>query len=374
MMNQPRTNLACSAPVLPANAPRVRLTTLANASAFVETSRPVTLIGSRRDCDLVITNSDISQLHCAVINTGGAVIAADLGTRSGTFVDGRRIMSTELHDGSRLRIASEWIGVRVQNGPSANNASPPTRDLFDPPLLRLSGADQQFFVPSAPTVIGRRHTCQIVVDTPDVSLAHALLFELAGRPVVFDLGSRSGTYLNNERVTLARVEAGDSLCIGGVDFQLTSDLNADVEAERRGESLASVQDMPASSTAERPEPENSAELAKREMEQAARVNRLMKMERDLDRREAELAKREAANAEAARRMKQFMEALGEAHQVVGFGDPRNVQDAPVQSRDDASGLANEGAESPPLVKNTPPPSDLPAPQVLDNLFPRIDGQ
>ena len=66
-----------------------------------------------------------------------------------------------------------------------------------------------------PAVIGRRQACQVVLDTPDVSLGHALLLAIEGRLAVFDLGSRSGTYVNSERVTLVWLRPGDHLSIGG---------------------------------------------------------------------------------------------------------------------------------------------------------------
>ena len=213
------TQTTSSVPKLPSDAPSVRLSTRENAS--VETSQPVMLIGNRRDCDLVISNSDASQLHCAVINTGDAILAADLGTRSGTFIDGQRISVGRLYDGCDLRVASEIIEVRMQNPPNANGAA--SCNSLNSPMLRMSSPDQQIVVPQLPAVIGRRHTCQIVVDTPDVSLAHALLLVINGRPAIYDLGSRSGSYVNGERVALAWICNDDSLRIGGVNFRITAE-------------------------------------------------------------------------------------------------------------------------------------------------------
>jgi hypothetical protein len=72
-------------------------------------------------------------------------------------------------------------------------------------------------------VIGRRHSSQVLLDTPDVSLAHTLLFMTEGCPAVFDLGSRSGTFLNGERVMLAWLNNGDRLCIGGEELSVAWD-------------------------------------------------------------------------------------------------------------------------------------------------------
>jgi hypothetical protein len=85
----------------------------------------------------------------------------------------------------------------------------------------LGGTERQYELASLPAVIGKRNVCQVVVDTPDVSLAHALLFTMNGCPVVFDLGSRSGTYVNGDRVTLAWLCDGDRLGIGGDELALS---------------------------------------------------------------------------------------------------------------------------------------------------------
>lgn len=54
-----------------------------------------------------------------------------------------------------------------------------------------------------------------MLDTPDVSLAHALVCLVAGRPAICDLGSRSGTLVNGQRTDLAWLADGDQVEIGG---------------------------------------------------------------------------------------------------------------------------------------------------------------
>ncbi|MFQ5804818.1 MAG: FHA domain-containing protein [Phycisphaerae bacterium] len=223
-MGRDRSRLAGAEPTLPAGAARLRIAAPAGQpTAHVETCQPVTLIGSRRDCDLFIGQDDVSKTHCALVNTGSAIIASDLCSRCGTFVNGQRISAAALHPGDEFHVGSVPVEVRFLDAPAGSATGAACENDADsglPAPLRLNGAEQEYELAALPAVIGRRHACQVLLDTPDVSLAHALLFTIGGCPAIFDLGSRSGTYLNSERVTLAWLRDGDRLCIGGEELSL----------------------------------------------------------------------------------------------------------------------------------------------------------
>ena len=99
----------------------------------------------------------------------------------------------------------------------------------------------------------------------------------------------------------------------------------------------------------------------------------METERALIRRETELAKREAAAAETSAHLKQFMEALSEAHNVIGFGDPNDGQDGHSYSAGEFLKLASEFGQRPDATDDSLRRTGLPAPPVLGTLFPKIGG-
>lgn len=198
------------APVaLPPDAPLARLLAPANAvTAICSTEKPVTLVGSRRDCDLPVQSGDVSQAHCAVINTGRALLVTDLCSRAGTFINDRRVTVSPLRRGDRLRVGSVPVDVEYLAEPkSAEPASPPGS-------LKIGG-EHEFDAAALPIVIGRRQGCHVVRDTPDVSLAHCLVFLLGDHLAVADLGSRSGTLVNGRREALAWLASGDVIEVGG---------------------------------------------------------------------------------------------------------------------------------------------------------------
>lgn len=181
--------------------------------------KPVTLIGSRRDCDFSIAHPDVSKVHCVLVHTGGAAFVCDLRSRCGTFVNDGFAQLSELQPGASLRVGS--VAIEVEFG-AADAVAKAWAAALDAPSLRLHGETEHVIAQSA-AVIGRRNTCDVTIDAPDVSLAHALLLMLDGRPALCDLGSRSGTHLNGEQVSLAWLCDGDEIRIGArqwrVDWQ-----------------------------------------------------------------------------------------------------------------------------------------------------------
>ena len=213
-MGQRSTSSELPEPALPDAAPGIRLTAHASETPTdCETRQPVTTIGSRRDCTLFVQASEVSKLHCALVNTGHEVIAVDLCSRSGTFVNDERITTPRVLDAAdTLRVGPVSIEFELL---AADETAITPESASGPPPLHLRSSDACLETATLPAVIGRRAACDIVLDTPDVSLAHALLLLLDGRLAIADLGSRSGTVVNDRRINLAWLRHGDTLSIGG---------------------------------------------------------------------------------------------------------------------------------------------------------------
>lgn len=108
-----------------------------------------------------------------------------------------------------------------------------------PFLLGRNGADEQFIHPldetSARATIGRAAESDIPLPWDrEVSRAHALLEQLAGRWTIVDEGlSRNGTFVNGTRVTgRHHLRNGERICVGStvLTFHDPSDDHADSTA------------------------------------------------------------------------------------------------------------------------------------------------
>jgi pSer/pThr/pTyr-binding forkhead associated (FHA) protein len=309
-MGRDKKTSARTEPRLPARAPRIHLAAPADQPTVrVEISKAVTLIGSRRDCDLFIGLDDVSKVHCALVNTGSALIATDLCSRCGTFINGQRVAAATLHPGDELSVGSVRVAAQFLDVPNDWAAAGDHEDDVDLVLaapLRLTAAAQQHELTTLPAVIGRRHACQVLLDTPDVSLAHALLFTVEGCPAVFDLGSRSGTFLNGDRVMLSWLRDGDRLCIGGEELTVAwAGPQAVMSKATSVQTVGAAHPTKAPRGADQRGSDDSAELgltaAKKKKEVGASPAALRARAAGFDEREARLEAQSAAlEAERAR--------------------------------------------------------------------------
>lgn len=262
---------------------------------WADCERYVTLIGSRKDCHLHIEHLDISKTHCGIVQTGGGVALVDLGSRSGTFVNEQRIRTHQLAPGDRVRLGPVELDLQwPASTASSVESTAPTVEMS----LELAG--ERFVLCELPAVIGRRSSCQIVIDTPDASIAHALVFTHNGHPAICDLGSRSGTFVNGERVTVAWLGDGDLLTIGGERLLFSgppmsapdavADPNADTVA-----ALALTEKLPdteATADLDKIVQAIQAGIAALGTQVTSRVSQLTEREASLQARHAELERRE----------------------------------------------------------------------------------
>lgn len=76
---------------------------------------PVTIIGRGSDADIVVDDSGVSRKHLEIRVTPAGVIATDLGSTNGTFVEGHRVDAATLVDGNTITIGRTrimfWTGA-----------------------------------------------------------------------------------------------------------------------------------------------------------------------------------------------------------------------------------------------------------------------
>lgn len=207
---------------LPASAPQIRVTA-GYGSAGQKTwnlRRPVTLVGSKRPAHIVLHDRDISVAHCAIVNTGADVLLFDLHTSSGTCCNKDRVCLAALKDGDVITIGGTKIqvAIRMPAGDADDSGCgvefvEPTR-FRNPLTLSLIHTDKQWTVEEAAVLIGRHDQAAIRLDNPEISTRHAILFRFGGGPAVFDLGSRSGVWVNGQRCEISVLADGDRLTIG----------------------------------------------------------------------------------------------------------------------------------------------------------------
>jgi ABC-type multidrug transport system ATPase subunit len=147
-------------------------------------------------CKMVMEHSSVSAVHAKFAVKNGIVQLTDQST-NGTFVNGIRVQSAELHDG-------DYITFGRYAGKS---------------LIFRSGLEPQLKLESIDLtkdhlVIGRDPDCDVVIAHPIVSKKHAEIVNQNGKSLLIDLGSVNGTYVNGIRVKRHELQELDRVVIG----------------------------------------------------------------------------------------------------------------------------------------------------------------
>lgn len=211
-------------------------------------------IGRKRG-DLLLDDPLVSASHCRVVPRDGEFVLQDLGSTNGTLVDGRLVRDAVLAPGAEITVGGsrmilcvgeepeqaeqrphlelawlldeELVELRGSSDRTRTRADVIGQDLRLPPGMNavvevVAGQDagKVYRFARGNVVIGRRQG-EIPLSDVEVSRHHAVI-EVFGREMIFlrDLGSTNGTYHKGRRITVARVDAGDTIGCGKTVMKL----------------------------------------------------------------------------------------------------------------------------------------------------------
>jgi ABC transport system ATP-binding/permease protein len=223
-------------------------------------------IGRDPKADIVVSEPRVSWQHAIVRRDSGGWQLEDASSTNGTFVDGQRVRQVSITgncairlghpaDGPLLRCTVIGAPERADEAPvqiqaatalwqpagapvpvGAAVAAPPAGIGVSPSPGRpeAPGARQPSFIDRSPSAvlsmptrklrIGRATDNDVVVSDLIVSRYHAELRRTStGDYEIADLGSHNGTYLNGQRVTVARVTETDLIGVGPATFRRVGD-------------------------------------------------------------------------------------------------------------------------------------------------------
>jgi hypothetical protein len=85
-----------------------------------------------------------------------------------------------------------------------------------------TGSAMRMVVPQLPAVIGPETSGQICKDDVDPGYL-CLISKVDGDLVVWDLGTKGGTFVNGSRITRATLRDSDTLGFGGNEYRVQAD-------------------------------------------------------------------------------------------------------------------------------------------------------
>ena len=154
---------------------------------------PSYLVGRDPEADIVIDDARVSWQHAQFRLEDGRWVLADIGSTNGSYTEGRRADRIEIDGECLVRLGDP------EKGPALSCI-----------VCGTAGTLR----------IGRSPDNDIVVSDLSVSSHHAELHTVAGTYRIVDLGSHNGTFVNEQRVTVARLSEGDTVGLGDSTFRL----------------------------------------------------------------------------------------------------------------------------------------------------------
>jgi len=221
---------ATAAPArLPTPAP-VPSPTIPQAIAASTGTSTVIRIGRAPDNDVVLDYPMVSARHAQIVIANGVACIEDLGSSNGIAI-GRPenkvkrapLSSTDTVNFGSLRMpASRLLGGNVALG--------------EDPHMVVAFRGQ-------PMIFGRDPQCAQPLNAPMISWHHACLSGSADNPLLEDLGSTNGTFINGQRIGgPTPVRSGDVIGLGTYTFKLTAGGNLE-KRDYRGNVTIEVRNL-----------------------------------------------------------------------------------------------------------------------------------
>lgn len=170
---------------------------------FVKLAYSSVTLGRDDSNSFVIDGVSVSDFHAEIICDAHRYYLVDLLSANGTFINKQRVsVRCELKPWDVLRLGSVELEVIDPNSyrPGAWALRPHESQIVSP-----------FYLINAKTVVGRDPDCDITIDSTMLSRHHTELSIEGDRLRVKDLGSKNGTFVNGDQVTIAIALPGDEL-------------------------------------------------------------------------------------------------------------------------------------------------------------------
>ena len=178
-------------------------------------------MGRAPDNDIVLMHGYVSAHHGRFELGGSGWTYTDLGSTNGTYVNGQKQEHTMLRNGDVLRIGEAQgnsVGLTfratAETGSISVYQQVVSQAMTGTPVASQRTGTRMLDAASF-LIIGRDPQAQITLDAPIVSRHHARVEQTAQGPVLTDLNSTNGTFVNGRRLTAPQpLLEGDVVQIG----------------------------------------------------------------------------------------------------------------------------------------------------------------
>jgi pSer/pThr/pTyr-binding forkhead associated (FHA) protein len=181
-----------------------------------ELSEASVIIGRDAECAIVLDDPTVSGHHAQLSYHSGDFYLRDLGSRNGTWVNGRRVtVPHALQPDDTIRLGNSDLIFRTEGRPASQPPATAVAPLPRTGRLTVQGGSKQSVQLGGRTLIGRDPACHLVLDDPAVSTIHLEILRQEDGFYALNRG-RNGTFRRGALLgdTPARLRPGDELTLG----------------------------------------------------------------------------------------------------------------------------------------------------------------
>jgi len=194
--------------------------------ARAEVPEGETPLGRDPRCPILPDNRNVSRRHARIVREGDHVWIEDLGSASGTFVNGQAIGERGLLvPCDEILIGGVSIGYDVRfeaddaNWEIADQASLIADAARTAPLGTAAGAAEVIPLTEERITFGRAEDRDVILPHAMIAHRHALIEYRDGGYYLSDTQSRASTFVNGRNIIRARLEPGDRVQLGPFVFR-----------------------------------------------------------------------------------------------------------------------------------------------------------
>jgi len=185
------------------------------------------VLGRDDDCNVILDAPDVSRKHARFFfDEAGYLLVEDMGSASGTIVDGHAIAApVAIDENSRVLVGSFILFLQNIEDEELEDYDGYDDDDDDegPRLVVLDGADRgaEYHLGAPEITIGRAGSNLIVLEHASVSPEHAQILQEGEAFVLQDLASNSGSRVNGREIDDVALRDGDVIQLGALRFRFT---------------------------------------------------------------------------------------------------------------------------------------------------------
>lgn len=200
----------------------------------LERDQPFLVVGSDPGCTLPLNHPDVCPRHAYLQLVGGRLYCLDLGSRTGTYRDGRNLRSGWIAPGQAIRVGP----YRIRLAGGVPHGHEPTSAPVPPSAHALSGTlelshravrSTSCSVEQTLMLAGSAADCQVRLVDPRVSNYHISLIPARDGLWMVDLLGQGGASINGAPARHGLVRPGDALRIGESSIRLHAEAEAETE-------------------------------------------------------------------------------------------------------------------------------------------------